>query len=44
VVYSQLLTDMFTTLDLQKLAKGIYFVRVTNADGKVVYSEKIVKD
>ncbi len=44
LVYSQMLTDMFTTLDLQKLAKGMYFVKVTLPNGKVVYSEKVVKN
>ncbi len=44
LIYVQQLTDMFTTLDLQKLAKGVYIAKVTQADGKVLYSEKIVKN
>jgi trimeric autotransporter adhesin len=44
LVYTQALTDMFTTLDLSALAKGMYFVKVTLPDGKVVYSEKVMKD
>lgn len=44
IVYSQPLSDMITTLSLAKLAKGMYVVKVTGADGKVLYSEKIAKE
>jgi len=43
-IYSQPLTDMFTTLDLKKLLKGVYVVKITGVDGKVLYTEKIVKE
>jgi Secretion system C-terminal sorting domain/Fibronectin type III domain/Bacterial pre-peptidase C-terminal domain len=42
-VYSQQITDMFTTLDLQKLTAGVYFVKITSTEGKVLYTEKIIK-
>ena len=44
LIYTQQLNDMFTTLDLQKLSKGMYFVKITQADGKLLYSEKVVKE
>jgi trimeric autotransporter adhesin len=44
LVYTQQLNDMFTTLDLQKLSKGVYFIKIIQADGSLLYSEKVVKD
>ncbi|HMK05016.1 MAG TPA: T9SS type A sorting domain-containing protein [Ferruginibacter sp.] len=44
LIYTQQVNDMFTTLDLKKLAKGMYFVKITEAGGKVLYTEKIVKN
>ncbi|HNU88383.1 MAG TPA: fibronectin type III domain-containing protein, partial [Ferruginibacter sp.] len=44
LVYTQAVNDMFTTLDLKKLSKGLYFVKIIQADGKVLYSERIVKN
>jgi hypothetical protein len=43
-IYSQGLNEMFTTLDLQKLLKGVYVVKITALNGKVLYAEKIVKE
>jgi trimeric autotransporter adhesin len=43
VIYTQTLNDMFTTLGLQKLATGVYLIKITQPDGKVLYSEKFVK-
>lgn len=43
-IYSQPLTDMFTTLDFKKLLKGVYVVKISAMDGKVLYTEKIVKE
>ncbi len=43
-IYTQQLTDMFTTLDLQRIAKGTYLVKVANTDGKVLYTEKVIKN
>lgn len=43
-VYSGPINDMFTTLDLQKLRKGVYVVKISAFDGKVLYTEKIVKE
>ena len=43
VVYTQQITDMFTTLDLQKLSRGVYFIKITQTDGKVLHNEKIIK-
>lgn len=44
VVYSGLLNEMLTTLNLQKLKRGLYVVKVSAQDGKVLYSDKILKD
>jgi hypothetical protein len=35
---------MFTTLDLQKLSKGVYVVKVRAKDGTILHSEKFVKN
>ncbi len=43
VVYTQQVNDMFTTLDLQKLSKGVYFIKIIQPDGKVLHNEKIIK-
>lgn len=43
-VYRQPVNDMFTTLDLQKLSPGVYFMNVIGSNGKVLYTEKIVKE
>jgi len=43
VIYTQSLNDMFTTLALQKLASGVYLIKITQPDGKVLFSEKFVK-
>ena len=43
-IYTQQLNDMFTTLDLQRMAKGTYLIKITNPDGKVLYTEKVVKN
>ncbi len=44
VLYTQPLNDMFTTLNLQKLGRGLYFVKITDLNGKVLHTERIVKD
>jgi hypothetical protein len=44
VIYKQQLNDMFTTLDLKKLPKAVYYVKITQADGKLLHSEKVVKN
>jgi hypothetical protein len=44
IVYRQKVTDMITTLDIRKLSKGIYVVKVIQPDGKIVHNEKFVKE
>ncbi|MEO6404039.1 MAG: fibronectin type III domain-containing protein [Ferruginibacter sp.] len=44
VIYRQPVTDMITTLNMQKLSGGIYTVKIINAQGKIIYSEKIIKN
>lgn len=44
LIYSQPVNDMFTTFDLHKLVKGVYLVKVSGPDGKVLHSERIVKN
>ncbi len=44
MIYSEIITEMFTTLDLQSLAHGMYIVKITQPDGKLLHSEKIVKE
>jgi hypothetical protein len=43
IVYTQQINDMFTTLNMQKMPAGVYFVKVTQKDGTVLHSEKIIK-
>ncbi len=43
-IYGRLvLTTKTNTLDISQAARGIYFVRVLDEEGKV-YSQKVVKD
>lgn len=44
LIYVQPVNDMFTTLDLKKLAKGLYYVKIEQPGGRVLFSEKIVKN
>ncbi len=41
-VYTQSITEMFTTLDLQSIARGNYIVTVSQQNGKLLHSEKVV--
>ncbi|MDB5205545.1 MAG: type sorting protein [Flavisolibacter sp.] len=43
-VYSQQLNEMFTTLNLQNLRNGVYVIKISTQDGKLLYTEKIVKE
>jgi hypothetical protein len=43
IMYSQLVTDMFTTLDVKKIPGGVYYLKLTDTDGKLLHSEKFVK-
>lgn len=43
VIYSQLVTDMFTTLDVKKIPGGVYYLKLTDTEGKLLHSEKFVK-
>jgi hypothetical protein len=43
VIYSQAVTEMFTTLDVKKIPGGVYYVKLTDADGNLLHSEKFVK-
>ncbi len=44
LIFETQLTDMFTSLDLSKLSHGLYIVQITQPDGKVVHTEKLVKE
>jgi hypothetical protein len=44
VIYSQKVTDMITTLDMQRLAKGMYLVKVLSSTGVILHSEKVIKN
>jgi len=44
VLYTQPLNEMFTTLNLQKLGRGLYFVKITDMKGKVLHTEKVIKE
>jgi hypothetical protein len=35
---------MFTNLDLQNLAKGMYIATVSLENGKLLHTEKIIKE
>ncbi len=43
-IYQQQVTDMITTLDMQKLPAGVYVIKIVNAEGKILFSEKVVKN
>ncbi|MBK8786831.1 MAG: fibronectin type III domain-containing protein [Chitinophagaceae bacterium] len=43
VMYSQTVTDMFTTLDVRKIPGGVYYLKLTDTDGNLLHSEKFVK-
>jgi hypothetical protein len=43
-VYTQQLNDMITNLDIHKLSKGVYIIKISGTNGKVLYSEKIIKN
>ena len=43
IMYSQLVTDMFTILDVKKIPGGVYYLKLTDTDGKLLHSEKFVK-
>ena len=43
IMYSQLITDMFTILDVKKIPGGVYYLKLTDTDGKLLHSEKFVK-
>lgn len=43
VIYSQLVTDMFTTLDVKKIPGGVYYLKLTDTKGNLLHSEKFVK-
>jgi len=44
IIYEQVLNEMFTTLDMQNIAAGNYFVRIIDVAGNVLHNEKIAKD
>jgi hypothetical protein len=44
VVFSYQITEMFTNLDLQNLAKGMYIATVSLENGKLLHTEKIIKE
>ncbi len=43
IMYTQTVTDMFTTLDVKKIPGGVYYLKLTDADGNLLHSEKFVK-
>ena len=43
VMYSQTVTDMFTTLDVKKIPGGVYYLKFTDIEGNLLHSEKFVK-
>jgi hypothetical protein len=44
IVYNHGLNEMFTTLSLQKVSNGIYFIKIKSETGEVIYSERIIKN
>jgi hypothetical protein len=44
LIYKQKLTEMITTLDIQKMVKGMYVVKITTGNGKLLHSEKVMKN
>ena len=43
-VYTQQINDMITTLDLKKIPNGVYMIKVADLSGKILFTEKIVKN
>ena len=43
IIYSQVITDMFTTLDVKKIPGGVYYLKLTDTEGNLLHSEKFVK-
>jgi hypothetical protein len=43
-IYNQEVTNMFTNLDLSNLSEGIYYAKISDMKGKVLYSEKFIKN
>ncbi len=44
LIYKQQVNATITTLDIHKLVKGMYVISVTNDEGKVEHSEKLIKE
>lgn len=44
LIHTQKLDQMLTTLQLSQLTKGVYFIRITDKNGKMIFVERIVKD
>jgi trimeric autotransporter adhesin len=42
-MYAQNITDMITTLDVQKISTGIYYIKIMDTNGNIIYTEKFVK-
>ena len=43
IIYSQVIIDMFTTLDVKKIPGGVYYLKLTDTEGNLLHSEKFVK-
>lgn len=44
LVYSQQLNNMFTTLGVQKLPNSMYIIKIRSLDGKLLHTEKFIKN
>ena len=44
MIYQQNVNEMLTTLDVDQLAKGMYFVKVIDEEGVEISSQKFVKE
>ena len=44
LIYSQEIKELFTTLDVEKLVTGIYYIMVRDETGQLITTEKVVKE
>ena len=42
-IYTQSLNDMITTLDVQKIPSGVYYLKIMDVKGNIVHTEKFIK-
>lgn len=44
MIYGQTANEMLTTLDIEQLTKGMYFVKIVSEEGILKSSHKFIKE